>query len=238
TGLADVEAVEIDWFAEMMQYADLLAPVDASLSGRWLDWKEASATDGSGNLVAYGTDIGPQGICYRSDLFAEAGLPTDRAEVGKPFGTWDDFFKVGSDYTAATGKPFIDSANAVLQGIMNQLEFTYEEPDGAIIATDNADVRKAYDTVIEQAVPVAAYAGQWSEDWNASMTAGDYSAMPGPGWMLGVISGNAPTITTWDIADAFPGGGGNWGGSYLVVPANGANVDAASQLADWLTSPE
>ena len=36
----------------------------------------------------------------------------------------------------------------------------------------------------------------------------------------------------------FPGGGGNWGGSYLTVPANGANVAAAQQLADWLTAPE
>ena len=56
--------------------------------------------------------------------------------------------------------------------------------------------------------------------------------------MLGVIEGNAPDITGWDIADAFPEGGGNWGGSYLVVPANGENVEAAQQFADWLTSPE
>lgn len=238
TGLADVEAVEIDWFAEMMQYADLLAPVSDDLKGRWLDWKEAAATDGAGNLVAYGTDIGPQGICYRSDLFAAAGLPTDREEVGALFPTWDDFFAVGEEYKAATGQPFVDSANAVLQGIMNQIEYTYEEPDGAIIATENPDVREAYDTVVEKAVPIAAYAGQWSEDWFASLASGEFATMLCPGWMLGVISGNAPDTVGWDIANAFPGGGGNWGGSYLVVPANGANVEAAQQLADWLTSPE
>jgi cellobiose transport system substrate-binding protein len=238
TGLADVEAVEIDWFAEMMQYSDLLEPVSDDLKGRWLDWKEASATDGAGNLVAYGTDIGPQGICYRSDLFAAAGLPTDREEVGALFPTWDDFFAVGEQYKAATGKPFIDSANAVLQGIMNQIEYTYEEPDGAIIATENPEVEDAYNTVVEKAIPIAAYAGQWSEDWFASLAGGEFAAMLCPGWMLGVISGNAPDTTGWDVANAFPGGGGNWGGSYLVVPANGANVEAASKLADWLTAPE
>jgi cellobiose transport system substrate-binding protein len=238
SGLADVEAVEIDWFAEMMQYSDLLAPVADDLKGRWLDWKEASATDAAGNLVAYGTDIGPQGICYRSDLFAAAGLPTDRAEVAKLFPTWDAFFEVGAQYKAATGKPFIDSANSVLQGIMNQIEFTYEDPDGSIIATDNADVKDAYNTVVEKAIPIAAYSGQWSEDWFASLASGEFATMLCPGWMLGVISGNAPDTTGWDIADAFPGGGGNWGGSYLVVPANGKNVDAASKLAAWLTSPE
>jgi cellobiose transport system substrate-binding protein len=239
SGLADVEAVEIDWFTEAMQYSDLLAPVPSDLAGRWLDWKEASATDSAGNLIAYGTDIGPQGICYRSDLFGAAGLPTDRAEVAALFdGDWDNFFSIGADYKAATGKPFIDSANSVLQGMVNQLEFAYEEPDGTIIATENPDIAAAYQAVTEKAVPISAYAGQWSEDWFASMASGEFAAMLCPGWMLGVISGNAPDTTGWDIADAFPNGGGNWGGSYLVVPANGENVEAAQMLADWLTAPE
>ncbi len=239
SGLADVEAVEIDWFTEAMQYADLLAPVPEDLQGRWLDWKEASATDSEGNLIAYGTDIGPQGVCYRSDLFAAAGLPTDRAEVADLFdGDWDNFFQIGADYTAATGKPFIDSANSVLQGMVNQLEIAYEETDGSIVATENPDIQAAYEAVTSKAVPIAAYAGQWSEDWFASLASGEFAVMLCPGWMLGVISGNAPETTGWDIADAFPGGGGNWGGSYLTVPANGANVEAAGQLAAWLTSPE
>lgn len=239
TGLADVEAVEIDWFTEAMQYADLLAPVPADLQGRWLDWKEASATDSAGNLIAYGTDIGPQGVCYRADLFAAAGLPTDRAEVAALFdGDWDNFFQIGADYKAATGKPFIDSANSVLQGMVNQLEIAYEETDGSIVATENPDIQAAYEAVTSKAVPIAAYSGQWSEDWFASLASGEFATMLCPGWMLGVISGNAPETTGWDIADAFPGGGGNWGGSYLTVPANGANVEAASQLAAWLTSPE
>ena len=239
SGLADVEAVEIDWFTEAMQYSDLLAPVADDLKGRWLDWKEAAATDAAGNLIAYGTDIGPQGICYRSDLFAAAGLPTDRAEVAKLFdGDWDNFFSIGAQYTATTGKPFIDSANSVLQGIVNQYELAYEDTDGSIIATTNPDIEAAYKAVVEKAIPISAYSGQWSEDWFASMASGEFAAMLCPGWMLGVISGNAPDITGWDIADAFPGGGGNWGGSYLTVPANGAHVKEAAELAAWLTSPE
>jgi cellobiose transport system substrate-binding protein len=239
TGLADIEAVEIDWFAEMMQYSDLLAPVPDDLKGRWLDWKEAAATDAEGNLVAYGTDIGPQAICYRADLFAEAGLPSDRAGVAELFaGDWDTFFEVGADYVATTGKPFIDSANSVLQGIVNQIEYTYEEPDGTIIATENPEVQAAYETVVEKAIPIAAFPGQWSDDWYASMANGEFAAMLCPGWMHGIISGEAPDVAGWDIADVFPGGGGNWGGSYLTVPADGENVEAAQALADWLTAPE
>ena len=56
--------------------------------------------------------------------------------------------------------------------------------------------------------------------------------------MLDVIKGAAPDTTTWNVADVFPGGGANSGGSYLTVPASGANVAAATQLAAWLTAPE
>lgn len=238
-GLADIEAVEIDWFAEAMQYSDLLAEAPDSVKGRWLDWKEAAATDADGRLVGYGTDIGPQGICYRGDLFAAAGLPSGRDEVAELFnGDWEHFLDVADQYRAATGKPMIDSANSVLQGIVNQIEYTYTEPDGKVIATTNPEVANAYKLVVERAVPNSAYSGQWSDDWFASMANGEFAAMLCPGWMLGVISGNAADVTGWDIADVFPNGGGNWGGSYLTVPADGDNVEAALELADWLTSPE
>ena len=238
-GLADIEAVEIDWFAEAMQYSDLLAEAPDSVKGRWLDWKEAAATDADGRLVGFGTDIGPQGICYRADLFEAAGLPSDREGVADLFdGDWENFLDVADQYKEATGKPMIDSANSVLQGIVNQIEYTYTEPDGTVIATDNPEIQAAYELVTERAVPNSAYAGQWSDDWFASMANGEFATMLCPGWMLGVISGNAPDVTGWDIADVFPNGGGNWGGSYLTVPANGANVDAALALADWLTAPE
>ena len=238
-GLADIEAVEIDGFAEAMQYSDLLAEAPDSVKGRWLDWKEAAATDGDGRLVGFGTDIGPQGICYRADLFEAAGLPSDREGVAELFdGDWENFLDVADQYKEATGKPMIDSANSVLQGIVNQIEYTYTEPDGTVIATDNPEIQAAYELVTERAVPNSAYAGQWSDDWFASMANGEFATMLCPGWMLGVISGNAPDVTGWDIADVFPNGGGNWGGSYLTVPANGANVDAALALADWLTAPE
>jgi cellobiose transport system substrate-binding protein len=238
-GLADIEAVEIDWFAEAMQYSDLLAEAPDSVKGRWLDWKEAAATDADGRLVGFGTDIGPQGLCYRSDLFAAAGLASDPAGVAELFnGDWEHFLDVADQYRAATGKPMIDSANSVLQGIVNQIEYTYTEEDGTVIATENPEIADAYNLVAERAVPNSAYAGQWSDDWFASMANGEFAAMLCPGWMLGVIEGNAPDTADWNIADVFPNGGGNWGGSYLTIPADGDNVEAALELADWLTAPE
>ena len=238
-GLADIEAVEVDWFAEAMQYSDLLAEVPDSAKGRWVEWKEAAATDADGRLVGFGTDIGPQAVCYRADLFSAAGLPSTPDEVASAIdGDWDTFFDLADQYKAATGKPMLDSANSAFQGIVNQIEFPYDEPDGTVVATDNPDLEAAYNLVVERGIPNSAYSGQWSDDWNASMANGEFAAMLCPPWMLGIISGNAPEVTGWEIANAFPNGGGNWGGSYLTVPANGKNVDEALKLADWLTAPE
>ena len=158
-GLADIEAVEVDWFTEAMQYSDLLAEVPDSAKGRWLDWKEAAATDPDGRLVGFGTDIGPQAICYRADLFAAAGLPSTPDEVAALFdGDWDNYFDVADQYKAATGKPMIDAAHSVFQGMVNQIEFPYDEPDGTVVATDNPELEDAYNAVVERAIPNAAYA--------------------------------------------------------------------------------
>jgi len=59
-GLADIEAIEVDWVPEVMQYTDFLADLtDPALDGRWLEWKTEAATDPDGRLIGYGTDIGP-----------------------------------------------------------------------------------------------------------------------------------------------------------------------------------
>lgn len=239
-GLADIEAVEVDWLSEVMKYSDLLAPVEDGLTDRWLDWKTEAATDPDGNVIGYGTDIGPEGVCYRSDLFAAAGLPTDREEVAELLeGDWKTYFDLGDRYTAATGKAFFDSAEGTYQGMINQVEAAYEDPrSGDIIATGNGEVKDIYDQVLTASATQSAHLDQWSDDWYAGLSNGSFATMLCPGWMLGVIEGNVKEAGTWDIADVFPGGGGNWGGSYLTVPANGANVEAAQELAAWLTAPE
>ncbi len=243
SGLADVEAIEVDWLPELMQYPDKFVDLTSdSTKGRWLDWKLAQATTPDGKLIGYGTDIGPEGICYRSDLFAAAGLPTDRAEVATLLGnTWDSYFAAGTQFKAASSVPWFDSAGAIYQGMINQVSNAYENSDGTPMdLATNTQARGIYDTVLKaaQADGLSAHFAQWSEDWTNSFQNDGFATMLCPGWMLGVIEGNASGIKGWDIADTFPGGGGNWGGSFLTVPTQGAHPDEAKALADWLTAPE
>ncbi|MDX5317981.1 MAG: extracellular solute-binding protein, partial [Actinomycetes bacterium] len=102
SGLSDIEAAEVDWMPELMQYSDRFVDLtDPELEGRWLDWKSAQATTTDGVLIGYGTDIGPEAICYDAAKFEAAGLPTDPAEVATLLeGDWDRYFEVGQDFVA------------------------------------------------------------------------------------------------------------------------------------------
>lgn len=240
SGLADIEAVEVDWLPQLLEYSDKFNDLSGDdVKGRWLDWKVAAATDQEGRLIGFGTDSGPEAVCYRADLFEQAGLPSDREEVAKLLsGDWSNYFKVGTEFNSKTGIPWFDSANATYLGMINQVEYPYEKEDGTPIPLkENAKVKEFYDQ-LAAAGKISAHFEQWSEDWTTSFQNNGFATMLCPGWMLGVIEGNASGVQGWDIANVFPGGGGNWGGSYLTIPTQSEHFEQARELAAWLTAPE
>ena len=240
SGLSDIEAIEVDWLAALMEESDAFADLsDPEVEGRWLDWKAEAATTEDGTLIGYGTDIGPEGICYRSDLFKQAGLPTDREEVATMFTTWDDYFAAGRDFVEKSDAAWYDASGATAQAMVNQTEYSFEDEDNTVIAADNPEVKAIFDTVTSLSQEgLSTNLVQWSEDWTASFQNNGFATMACPGWMLGVIEGNAEGVKGWDIANVFPGGAGLWGGSYLTVPTQGEHQEEAMELAKWLTAPE
>lgn len=246
SGLSDIEAVEVDWLPDLMQSSDMLEDLsNAELKDRWLDWKSAGATTPDGKLIGYGTDIGPEAVCYRADLFKKAGLPSAPAEVATMLGsTWDDYFAAGKDFVAKSdGVAWFDSAGAIWQGRLNQQKNAYSSSDTEetlIPLGENTEIKDIFTSTLKAAVDDKLSAGlaQWSPDWNNGFQNDSFATMLCPSWMLGVIEGNAAGVEGWDIANVFPGGGGNWGGSYLTVPSMGENTAEATKLAAWLTAPE
>jgi cellobiose transport system substrate-binding protein len=240
SGLSDIEAIEGDAMpailAEEGAFEDL---TDDELDGRWLPWVEEKALNGDGQMIGYPTDIGPEGICYRSDLFKKAGLPTDREEVAELMGTWDDYFALGEDFVEKVpDTAWYDSSGGLAQAMLNQVANPFETDDNTV-AVDNDELQAVWADVtgnIEKGLSTKL--PQWSDDWTASFQNDGFATMACPGWMLGVVEGNAEGVKGWDIANVFPGGGGNWGGSFLTVPSQGDNIEEAKEVAAWLTAPE
>ncbi|MGD7706576.1 ABC transporter substrate-binding protein [Microlunatus sp. Y2014] len=240
--LPDVVAIEGDFMPALVaapdRWADLTSP---EVEGRWLAFKEEAAKTPDGRLIGYATDSGPQAICYRSDLFAEAGLPTDRTEVAALLGSWEEYFAAGEKFKQAVPDAnWYDASGSIAQAMLNQVEYPFEQADNTV-NIETPELKAVYEAVTTHA-DLGTRAAQWSPDWTASFTQGGVATVMCPGWMRANIRSNqgepAPDGVQWDIADVFPGGGGNWGGSYLAVPQSSPHQTLAKELAAWLTAPE
>ncbi|MEU0391371.1 ABC transporter substrate-binding protein [Streptomyces sp. NPDC006208] len=246
SGLADIQAVEVNNIAEITatQAGKLvdLGKTEGVDKNAFLDWKWAQATTKDGRTVGLGTDIGPQGICYRKDLFAEAGLPTDREEVGKLWsGDWSKYLDAGKKFKAkaSKGTAFVDSASGVLNAINGSSNKRFYDENGKVVYKTNPAVRKAWD--IAAAFATEGLTGklqQFTPAWDQGYANGTFATVSCPAWMLGYIQDKAGEAgkDKWDVAPAPKPS--NWGGSFLIVPEAGKNKTEAAKLAAWLTAPE
>ncbi|MFD9374983.1 ABC transporter substrate-binding protein [Streptomyces sp. NPDC059999] len=245
SGLADIQAVEVNNIAEVTAtQADKLvdlAKAPGVDKGAYLPWKWAQGTAKNGSTVALGTDIGPQGICYRKDLFAAAGLPTDRAAVGALWaGDWSKYLETGKAYKAkaGAGKAFVDSASGVMAAVTGSSAERFYDAQGKVAYKTNPAVRGAFDLAASFAVEgLSAKLQQFTPAWDQGFSNGNFATVSCPAWMLGYIQDKAGPAgkDKWDVAQAPKPS--NWGGSFLVVPKAGKKAEEAAKLAAWLTAP-
>jgi cellobiose transport system substrate-binding protein len=256
SGAADIEAIETGKVAAFVSQSDKLVNFKdyGSNPKQWLSWKSAQATDKDGRLVGLGTDVGPMVMAYRADLLKKAGLPSDPEAVAKLWPTWGAYIETGKAYqkNAQKGQYWFDNGGNLMNAIMGQQEKAFyakekvKTEDGKtvvvdkVIAKTNPDVRKSYDTVIKgvEAGESARLPG-WSPQWTAGFKRGAFATIAAPPWMLDTLVGFTPETVAagkWNVT-TIPGGGGNWGGSFLAVPKQGKHVKESVKLSQWLTAP-
>ncbi|MGW0476596.1 extracellular solute-binding protein [Streptomyces coeruleorubidus] len=246
SGLLDVQAVEVANIAEVTAtQADKLEDM-SKVSGvdksKWLDWKWQQATTKDGKTIGLGTDVGPMAICYRTDLFKQAGLPTDPAEVGKLWaGDWAKLVKVGERYKskAPKGTFFMDSPGGLIQAVLGSEKEKFYNSSGEVIYKTNPAVKAAFDLTADAAKKgLVQSQTQFQPGWNSTIANNKFAAIACPPWMLGTIKGNSKPDAAGKWAVATAPKGGNWGGTFLTVPKSGKNVKEAQKFVTWLTAPE
>jgi cellobiose transport system substrate-binding protein len=134
-----------------------------------------------------------------------------------------------------------DSAVLTWEAMRNQLIQAYYSNQDRYLGSENELLKKTWDLIVSgTADGLSAKLPAWSDAWVNAFRTDAFATIACPGWLLGVIQENAGTFGKgkWDVADVFPGGGGNWGGSYLTVPEQSQNQAEAAKLAAWLTAPE
>jgi cellobiose transport system substrate-binding protein len=243
-GADDIEAIEVGYIAQFtahpQYFVDLRQQGAASLKGRYPAWKWQQAVARNGSVTGLGTDVGSLGICYRKDLFKRAGLPTNPAVLGKLWKTWPQFLAVGKRFQkhAPRGVKFIDSGSNLYNAIIGQQNPAYYSKGGKVIVASNPAVKAAWNLTM-QAYKLHEDKGlsAFSNEWNTGYKKGTFATVTCPAWMMGYIQGQAPkTRGKWNIASV-PGGGGNWGGSFLTVTKQSQHPTEAAALVKFLTSP-
>ncbi|MEU4235840.1 extracellular solute-binding protein [Actinoplanes sp. NPDC026619] len=235
-----IQGDDLPKFVQQSQnFYDLTKLGADQIKGNYLDWVIAQSTARNGSIVGIPTDVGGMAVAYRTDLFKAAGLPTDRAEAAKLWPTWDAFISTGKQYTAKTGKPFVDNAaTSVFYQAVNQGPQKYYDNDGNPVYATSAQVKSAFDYAIQAAqAGITAKQSSFSNGWSAAMADGGFATIAAPSWMLNTIRSNAPkTEGKWDLA-TIPGNSGNWGGSYLAIPKGAKNAKAAWDYITATQSP-
>ncbi|WP_432842642.1 ABC transporter substrate-binding protein [Dactylosporangium sp. CA-092794] len=243
SGTGDIEAIDGGYMAQFRVMADKF--VDFRDYGadpsQWLDWKSQQATGADGRLMGLGADVGGLAMCYRRDLFAQAGLPTDRDRVAALWPDWQSYIATGKRFkaTAPDGVAWFDSGSNVFNAIIGQAPVGFTDTGNKVVVADNPAVKDAFDLSVEAVqAGESAKLATFSQQWNAGFQRGAFATVACPAWMTDTIKQNAPqTSGKWDIA-TIPGGSGNWGGSFLTVPKQSKHRKEAAALARYLTAPE
>ncbi|KQV14262.1 MULTISPECIES: ABC transporter substrate-binding protein [unclassified Kitasatospora] len=245
-GLDDIQALELSRIA--LATSEQLSGAFTDLSKAqgvekeaYLPWKWQQATTAQGKTIGLGTDVGPMAICYRQDLFQAAGLPSDPAAVSALWaGDWAKYVEVGRQYQAKApkGSFFMDTASGLYNGVVSSNAEQYYRK-GKMVYQDSAGVLKGWQLAAE-AVKAGVTQGlkEFDTPWQTAFSNSTFATTVCPSWQQANIEkysgpGNAGK---WNIAQA--PAAGNWGGSFLAVPASGKHVAQAQALVVWLTAPE
>ncbi|MGI5242155.1 ABC transporter substrate-binding protein [Dactylosporangium sp. CA-139066] len=242
SGAGDIEGIDTGFIAQMRERGNLFVDLGTDRQSEYLDWKWKASLTKDGKQIAYGTDVGGLAICYRRDLFEKAGMPTDRDQVSAAWrGGWDRYIEFGKQYAqkAPAGSAFFDGGGQLFNAIIGQASVGYYSDDNSVVVATNPEVRSAWNLTVQaiQSNLSAKLIGS-SQEWNNGFAKDQFATIACPAWMMTKIKDQSKQAAgKWDVA-AVPGGGGNWGGSYLAVPKQGKHIAEAKTLAAWLTAPE
>lgn len=241
----DATAIEVAYLPQFTSnpddFIDLRQWDADTLSGDYLDWRWQQGLGPDGQVIGMPTDVGGLALAYRRDLFEAAGLPSEPSEVAPLLETWDDFIELGTAFTEGSDGSafFMDSVDSLYYARLGQESIVYAGEDGERLLEGSPGLKSAWDFGID-AIDANLVSGfeQFSPEWNEAMANGGFAALTAPSWMRGVINSNAGgTPGIWGLVPV-PEGGGNWGGSQLVVPAGAQHPEEAWRFIRYLTGVE
>ncbi|GAB3753624.1 ABC transporter substrate-binding protein [Microlunatus parietis] len=229
------------YFLAEDKFLDLRDYGAGEVEGDYYPWKWKLGTTPTGRFCFWPMDTGPTGFYYRTDLFQEANLPTEPADVSAQIGTWEAWIELGEKLRTNSDRAIINAGRMVYSQYINaSAERYFDEQNRPLYSREGSAVRAAWDTAVRAiqagitARQVSNSSGGQNAAWVSGKTAGHIEAV----WWGEILKDTAPdTAGNWRIASQ-PVKAGNSGGSFLAVPATCKDPEAAVAFIRWLTTPE
>ncbi|MBH0228872.1 extracellular solute-binding protein [Halobacillus yeomjeoni] len=241
--LAMIEVDQLDRYREAQErFVNLYDLGAEEVQDQYLDWKWNMAEGKDGEfLFGLPTDIGPKAMYFHTDVFENAGLPTDPDKVSEMISNPDEFADAAQQVLDETGKPMVDSMEIAFRANMDALKESYFNREGELlIGNEGNEVKDAYDYAVK--LHEKGYVGKfdmWTPEWANALNKGEFAVEMAPAWLKGYMTENAPDGSgKWRVTTLPSEFAGNWGGSYVAIPAETEHEEEAYKFSKWLLSPE
>jgi len=234
TGAPDVAMVEGAYIAQYRDSAALTNLLDVPYNAKQykddfvaLKWDQAYSVDKS-RLVAIPWDVGPCTYFYRTDVFAECGLPTDPDEVTKLMSTWDGVLKAAKAVYKPGERWLVPNAAYFYQLMFCNRDYYDEKMNLKLDREGDMDCLNAVIEMRKNQWDMNV--DMWSTEAYAAYESGACVSVATGGWFGGFLKTDIDPEGAghWAVAE-LPGGipHCNWGGSFLVIPEQSKNKEAA-----------
>ena len=199
-------------------------------------WNQGQGADG--NQYGMPIDIGPGVMYYRRDVLESVG-----GDVDAIIADWDAYLDYGRElkekgvYLIADAG---DVARIIVRTTIEEGEGLFFDADGNSLVTSDRFV-EAF-TLAKQIRDegLDGQIGAWTGEWYDGFKNGTVATQLSGAWLLGHLQNwMAPdTAGLWGASD-LPGGiYGSWGGSFLAIPAQSENPEAAWEFIKYLTTEQ
>lgn len=239
SGAPDVAMVE---GAYISQYRDSSALCDLNTLGAAdlkddfvaFKWDQATSSDGT-RLVAIPWDLGPTLYYYRTDVFEECGLPTDPEAVSELMSTWDGVLQVAEAVSIPGQRWFLPSAAYPYQWMF--INRDYYDEDLNLILEREGDIECLEACLAIRNNGWDMNVDMWSTEAYAAYAAGSCVTVAAGSWFSGFLKTDIDPQGGghWGAIE-LPGGlpSTNWGGSFLVIPEQSQNKEAAWAFVKYM----
>ena len=239
SGAPDIAMIEINDIGRFVMQGGLVdlkqAPFNAGKYEKdFVPYKWQQALTPDGKLLAFPWDIGPAGIFYRRDIFKDAGLPTEPEEVAKLLNTWQAYLDTGKKVNNPAKNIFWTDNIANIPYIYyahknffdEKLNIAFNNPRTLQLMQYALDGRK---NALDAKIPA------WTQEWYSAFANGQIATTIAGCWFGGFLKSwiDPNDAGKWGVVPIPEDSLQNWGGSFLAIPEQSQNKEAAWAFMEY-----